>query len=75
MPLKIVTAMDSFKGTMSSIEACERVKNGVQDVMPDAEVVCIPVADGGEGTVEAFHYVLGGELVRATVTGPLFEPV
>lgn len=75
MPLKIVTAMDSFKGTMSSIEACERVKNGVQDVIPDAEVVCIPVADGGEGTVEAFHYVLGGELVRATVTGPLFEPV
>ena len=75
MPLKIVTAMDSFKGTMSSIEACERVKNGVQDVIPDAEVCCIPVADGGEGTVEAFHYVLGGELVRTTVTGPLFEPV
>ncbi len=75
MPLKIVTAMDSFKGTMSSIEACERVKNGIQDVIPDAEVVCIPVADGGEGTVEAFHYVLGGELIRTTVTGPLFEPV
>ena len=45
MPLKIVTAMDSFKGTMSSIEACERVKNGIQDVIPDAEVVCIPVAE------------------------------
>lgn len=75
MPLKIVTAMDSFKGTMSSIAACERVKNGVLDVIPDAKVYCIPVADGGEGTVEAFHYVLGGELVETTVTGPLFEPV
>ncbi len=75
MSWKIVTAMDSFKGTMSSIDACERVKKGILAVAPDAEVRCIPVADGGEGTVEAFHYVLGGELVKTTVTGPLFAPV
>ena len=73
--MKVVVAMDSFKGSLSSLEAGEAVKNGVLRAMPDAEVVVRPMADGGEGTVEALTLGMGGKLERATVTGPLGEKV
>lgn len=64
--MKIVTAIDSFKGSMTSAEANEVVKKA----LPDHHVVALPIADGGEGTVEAFTDMLNGELIEEPITGP-----
>lgn len=73
--MKIIFAIDSFKGSLSSIEAGEAAKRGALSIFPDAETVVLPVADGGEGTVDALIAGLGGETVFLPVTGPLGEPV
>ncbi|HNZ94741.1 MAG TPA: glycerate kinase [Sphaerochaeta sp.] len=61
---------DSFKGTMSSAEICAIVETGIKTHYPDAQVRSIPVADGGEGSVDAFLQALGGEKKHLTVQGP-----
>jgi len=73
--MKIVLAPDKFKGSLSAQEACEAMERGVRRACPDAEVMSIPVADGGEGTVEALVSATGGRCVEVRVTGPLGEPV
>lgn len=73
--MKIIAAMDSFKGSLTSLEAGECVKRGIHRVNPDAQVVVCPLADGGEGTVQALTTVCGGRFRQITVTGPLGEPV
>lgn len=72
---KLVIASDSFKGTLSSIEICEIAKEVCEKNDPSCELVCIPVADGGEGTVDAFVYATGAERKYCFVSGPLFEKV
>lgn len=69
--MKIVIASDSFKGSASALEVAQAVEKGIRKVVPGAEVVKVPVADGGEGTVDAMVFAGGGELRRRTVTGPL----
>ena len=73
--MKVVVAIDSFKGSLSSLEAGEAIKRGVLKAMPDAKVCVRPLADGGEGTVEALALGMGGELKTVEVTGPLGEKV
>ena len=73
--MKIVIAMDSFKGSLTSPEAGEAVKTGGLRAFPEAETVICPLADGGEGTAEALTIGLHGEKIRITATGPLGEPV
>lgn len=73
--MKVVIAIDSFKGSLSSLEAGNAVKDAVLRVEKDAEVVVRPLADGGEGTVDAMSAGLGGEMIEAAVTGPLGEKV
>ena len=73
--MKVVIAIDSFKGSLSSLEAGKAAERGILAVYPDAQTKVLPVADGGEGTVEALISGLGGEPVTLTVTGPLGEPV
>lgn len=73
--MKVVIAIDSFKGSLSSLEAGNSIKNGILDVMPDAEVWVRPLADGGEGTVEALALGMHGKLEKVMVTGPLGAPV
>ena len=73
--MKVVVAIDSFKGSLTSLEAGNAVREGVQKADKDAEVVIRPLADGGEGTVEALAIGLGGEMIEAEVTGPLGERV
>ena len=73
--MKVVVAIDSLKGSLSSLEAGEAIKSGVLKAMPEAEVCVRPLADGGEGTVEALALGMGGKLVTARVTGPLGESV
>ena len=75
MKMKVVVAIDSLKGSLSSLEAGQAIKEGVQVVYPEADVVVRPLADGGEGTVEALAIGMGGELVHVSVTGPLGDAV
>lgn len=67
---KIILVPDSFKGTLSSSQAAEAMAKATRRVFPEAEIVAIPVADGGEGTVDAFLEALGGQRVTADVKGP-----
>ncbi len=73
--MKIVVAADSFKGSLSSAELAEAVEKGVHNVYPQAEVIKIPVADGGEGTVEALVDGTSGVYRTIKANGPLMSPV
>lgn len=73
--MKITVSIDSFKGSLSTFEASSAVKEGVLRVYPTADVVCVPLADGGEGTVEAIVSAGEGELISINVSGPLSRPV
>ena len=75
MNMNITIAIDSFKGSLSSMEAGQAVAEGIRRVMPSAGIRIRPLADGGEGTTEALTAGLGGELKSLTVTGPLGRPV
>ncbi|MDR0538940.1 MAG: glycerate kinase [Spirochaetaceae bacterium] len=72
---KILLIPDSFKGTMSSAEICAIMERAILKFEPDARVISIPVADGGEGSVDAFLTALGGEKIKTTVQGPFEQPV
>lgn len=72
---KIVIASDSFKGSVSSAEVAECVGIAIQHIFPDCEVIRLPVADGGEGTVEALTTALKGKTISCTVHDPLMQPV
>lgn len=71
--MKFLLIPDSFKGTLSSEQICKLLKETIAAHFPDAETVCIPVADGGEGSVDAFLTALGGEKKVLTVKNPFFE--
>ena len=73
--MKVTIAIDSLKGSLSSLEAGRAIGTGVKKAWPEAEVCVRPLADGGEGTVEAVTSAMGGEMVTLRVTGPLGEPV
>lgn len=73
--MKVVVAIDSLKGSMTSMEAGRAIREGILNVLPDTEVIVKPLADGGEGTTEALVEGLGGELVETEVHGPLETPV
>lgn len=71
--MNVVIASDSFKGSMTSIEAGSGAAEGIRRVYPDAQIIVRPLADGGEGTVDALVSGCGGEMHSLTVTGPLGE--
>lgn len=73
--MRVVVAIDSLKGSLSSLEAGNSIKEGVLRVYPDAEVAVRPLADGGEGTVEALALGMNGRLETITVTGPAGKSV
>ena len=73
--MNCLIATDSFKGSLTSVEAAECVQTGVLRVFPDADITIMPVADGGEGTVETILAGLGGSAVYETVFDPLGRPV
>lgn len=69
--MKIVIAIDAFKGSLTSIDAGNTIKSAILKVKPDADVIVKPMADGGEGTTDALIDGLNGRKVNITVTGPL----
>ena len=73
--MKVIVAPNAFKGTLTAPQAAEAIARGVRDVFPDADVVEVPVADGGDGTVEALVTARRGEYRTASVEGPLGDPV
>lgn len=73
--MKIVIAPDSFKESLSAERTAQAIKKGFEEIFPDAQYVCLPIADGGEGTVEAMIAATRGKLVTLTVTGPMSQPV
>ena len=73
--MKVTVAIDSLKGSLTSIEAGEAIKSGICRVYPQAEVNVGPLADGGEGTAYALTTGMGGEWITMNATGPLGNPV
>lgn len=73
--MRIVIAPDSFKGSLTAAQAAGAMGRGVQAALPGAEVVRLPMADGGEGTLDALVAATGGQVLTAAVTGPLGEPL
>ena len=73
--MKVVVAIDSFKGSLTSLQAGNSVKDAIKRLDKNAEVLVKPLADGGEGTVKALASGLDSELIELTVKGPLLKPV
>lgn len=73
--MKIVIAPDSYKESLSASEVAQAIEKGFREIFPDAQYISVPVADGGEGTVDAMISATQGSKVVTTVTGPLGEPV
>ena len=73
MMKKVILIPDSFKGTLSSMQICDIWSAKVQEYFPECQIVSIPVADGGEGSVDCFLTALGGKKIKAFVKNPYFE--
>ena len=73
--MKTVIAIDSFKGCLSSVEANRAAAEGVRSTCPGEEIVEVPVSDGGEGFLEAFHAAIGGRFVTVPVMDPLMRSI
>ena len=83
--MKVVVAIDSFKGRLTSKEVNRAATDGIRSILPErlrvgapagmAEIVQVPVSDGREGFLEAFHAAIGGRLIELTVRDPLMRPV
>ena len=73
--MKIVIAPDSFKESLSAEKCCQAIKAGFSTIFPDAHYICLPIADGGEGTVEAMVAATDGNIVKLEVCGPMGEKV
>lgn len=69
--MKIVLAPDSFKGSLTAQEVCEAMEEGIRRVLTDAEILKVPMADGGEGTVQSLVDATGGEVLTMEVTDPI----
>lgn len=73
--MRVVIAPDSFKGSLPAAAVCAAIEKGVRRARPDADVVRVPMADGGEGTLDCVLDATGGQEVSLEVTGPLRRTV
>jgi glycerate kinase len=73
--MKFVIAPDKYKGSLTGIEFCDAVESAIVKVYPKASVTKIPLADGGDGTIDALEYSLQGQKITITVNSPVFKPV
>lgn len=72
--MKIIIAPDSFKGSLTAVQAASAINRGILKAFPEAETVQLPIGDGGEGTMETLVAATGGKIRRVEVTGPLNQP-
>ena len=68
---KFILVSDSFKGTLDAAQVCQIQENTIHRLIPDAQVRSIPMADGGEGMVDSYLYIMGGQRKTVTVAAPL----
>src|SRR5512146_2166708 len=73
--MNFLVAPDSFKGSLTAMQAADAMEQGIREVLPEAEIATIPLADGGEGTAEALVMATRGRMQEVEVTGPMGEPV
>src|SRR5918992_4047184 len=73
--MKIVITPDSFKENLTSLEVATAIEKGIKRVLPGAKCIKVPMADGGEGTVQSVMDATAGKLLKKEVVGPLGEPV
>ena len=73
--MKIVIAPDKFKGSLTGIEFCNAVERGIRKHITDIEIIKLPLADGGDGTVEALQFYTGGKFVSCEVHDPLHRKI
>lgn len=73
--MKVVIAIDSFKGSLTTFQGADAISEGIKKVYPDANIYKSPLADGGEGTVDAIVAAAGGEMAEITVNNPIGQPV
>lgn len=73
--MKILVAIDSFKGSATAVQAAGWISEGIKRVWPEAEIKEIPIADGGEGVIEAVYHAVGGTVREIEIKGPMGEPV
>lgn len=69
--MKILLAPDKFRGSLTAAEVCEAMSEGIRKALPNAEILAIPMADGGEGTAEILTYNAGGQMHSVSVSDPL----
>ncbi|WP_445738353.1 glycerate kinase [Mariniflexile sp.] len=73
--MKIVLAPDKFKGSLTGTQFCAAVEEGINEVLPNTEIVKLPLADGGDGTIEILEYHLKGKRIKVKVNDPLFRDI
>lgn len=73
--MNIVIAPDKFKNSLSGIAFCNAVEKGIREVLPHSNIIKLPLADGGDGTMAAVDYYLKGKTVSTTVSNPFFQPI
>ncbi|MGC1203644.1 MAG: glycerate kinase [Flavobacteriaceae bacterium] len=73
--MKIILAPDKFKNSLTGLEFCNAVEKGINAVKSDVEIIKLPLADGGDGTIEVVNFYLKGEVVNVEVNNPFFNPV
>ncbi|MCF6296801.1 MAG: glycerate kinase [Flavobacteriaceae bacterium] len=73
--MKFILAPDKYKGSLTGIEFCNAVEEGIKSVLPKAEIVKMPLADGGDGTIDILNYHLKGEIIKIKVNDPLFRSI
>ena len=71
--MKIVLAPDKFKNALNGIAFCDAVAAGIREVIPHCDIIKLPLADGGDGTIEVINFYLKGHFVAATVSNPFFK--
>ena len=73
--MKIVVAPDSFKGSLTAVEIADAIGQGVKEIFPEAKIIKIPMADGGDGTVQCLVNATGVEILKEKVVSPLGDEV
>ena len=71
--MKIVVAPDKFKGSLTGMQFCDLVKQGIKEINPKAEILKLPLADGGDGTIEVVNYYLKGRTIKVEVNNPFLN--
>lgn len=73
--MRIILAPDKFKNSLTGLAFCMAVEEGVKAIIPNVEIIKLPLADGGDGTIEVVNYYLRGEEIKINVNNPFFKPV